>query len=153
MVEWRFSNILLPDSTTNEALSHGLVSFRIKPMQPLFVGTEIANTANIYFDFNEPVITGPNVLVAEFSTGVAGNVVDRRVSFSPNPAHDRITIAVTSGSITSLRLFAADGRSIAVSKHQGSTISMDTAGLPAGVYFAELHFDDGTRITKRFTKY
>ena len=153
VVEWRFSNILLPDSTTNEALSHGLVSFRIKPMQPLFVGTEIANTANIYFDFNEPVITGPNVLVAEFSTGVAGNVVDRRVSFSPNPAHDRITIAVTSGSITSLRLFAADGRSIAVSKHQGSTISMDTAGLPAGVYFAELHFDDGTRITKRFTKY
>ncbi|HRH39374.1 MAG TPA: hypothetical protein PK760_13570, partial [Flavobacteriales bacterium] len=31
VVEWRFANILLPDSNTNEPASHGLVSFRIKP--------------------------------------------------------------------------------------------------------------------------
>ena len=53
----------------NEAASHGFVSSgsslcRSPP------GTVIENIANIYFDFNDPVITEPSVLVAEFSTGV-----------------------------------------------------------------------------------
>lgn len=34
-------------------------------------GEEITNAANIYFDFNEPVITEPSVLVAEFSVGMS----------------------------------------------------------------------------------
>src|SRR5690606_34512909 len=51
VVEWRFENILLPDSNVNEAASHGLVSFRIKPHLPILPGTEIENIANIYFDF------------------------------------------------------------------------------------------------------
>ncbi|MBK9629212.1 MAG: DUF11 domain-containing protein [Flavobacteriales bacterium] len=62
-------NILLPDSNVNEPMSHGLISFRIRPKQPLTAGTVIENIANIYFDFNPPVITEPSVLVAEFSTG------------------------------------------------------------------------------------
>ncbi len=65
-----FPNILLPDSNVNEPKSHGSVSFRIKPIQPLLSGTQIENIANIYFDFNDPVITEPSVLVAEFSTAV-----------------------------------------------------------------------------------
>ena len=35
VVEWRFDNINLPDSNANEAASHGLVTFRIKPVLPL----------------------------------------------------------------------------------------------------------------------
>ncbi|MBL7984317.1 MAG: hypothetical protein JNM91_04930, partial [Flavobacteriales bacterium] len=31
VVEWRFEDIQLPDSNTNEAASHGLIQFRIKP--------------------------------------------------------------------------------------------------------------------------
>ena len=54
--------IQLPDSNTNEPRSHGFVSFRIKPRTPLAVGTQIINRANIYFDFNPPVITDPSVL-------------------------------------------------------------------------------------------
>ena len=34
VVQWTFPNILLPDSGTNEPASHGLVQFRIRPMQP-----------------------------------------------------------------------------------------------------------------------
>lgn len=52
-----FDNIQLPDSTTNEAASHGFVRFRASQRPGLGSGNIIANTALIYFDFNAPVQT------------------------------------------------------------------------------------------------
>jgi hypothetical protein len=57
-----FPNIQLPDSNVNEPRSHGHVSFRIKPHDGVAVGQQFTNIANIYFDFNPPVITEPSVL-------------------------------------------------------------------------------------------
>lgn len=54
---WQFDNILLPDSTTNEAASHGYIVYRIRPKATVFGGEIIHNTASIYFDFNLPVLT------------------------------------------------------------------------------------------------
>ena len=64
VLKFIFPNVLLPDSNVNEPLSHGFVSFRIRPRQPVLPGTIIENTANIYFDFNPPVITAPSTLTA-----------------------------------------------------------------------------------------
>jgi hypothetical protein len=61
-MKFYFPNILLPDSNINEPRSHGFVGFRIRPHLPLLPGDEITNIANIYFDFNPPVITEPSVL-------------------------------------------------------------------------------------------
>ncbi len=52
-----FDNILLPDSTTNEPASHGLVGFSIDPKSTIVPGDSIENRVGIYFDFNSPVIT------------------------------------------------------------------------------------------------
>ncbi len=57
VLDFEFENINLPDSTSNEPASHGYVAFRIKANSNLPFGTYIGNTANIYFDFNEPIIT------------------------------------------------------------------------------------------------
>lgn len=54
---WTFSDIHLPDSTTNEPASHGYISYRIKPKNTLQAGDVINNSASIYFDFNYPVLT------------------------------------------------------------------------------------------------
>ena len=62
VVKYIFPNILLPDSNINEPRSHGFVGFRIRPRLPLLPGNEIENIANIYFDFNPPIITEPSVL-------------------------------------------------------------------------------------------
>jgi uncharacterized repeat protein (TIGR01451 family) len=63
-LKFYFPNILLPDSNVNEPRSHGFVGFRIRPHEGLSAGDQITNIANIYFDFNPPVITEPSVLVA-----------------------------------------------------------------------------------------
>ena len=56
-VVFRFNNIRLVDSVTNERLSHGFVSFTIRPRSDATAGASIANRAAVYFDFNTPVIT------------------------------------------------------------------------------------------------
>lgn len=52
-----FNDIMLPDSNVNFLGSQGYIKFKIEPKSDLSVNTEIANSADIYFDSNPPVIT------------------------------------------------------------------------------------------------
>ena len=70
VLRFMFPNILLPDSNSNEPLSHGHVTFRLKPTLPLLPGAVLSNNADIYFDFNPPIRTNDAVVTAEFSTQV-----------------------------------------------------------------------------------
>lgn len=143
VVEWRFDNINLPDSNANETESHGLVSFRIKPVLPLLPGTTIANTANIYFDFNEPVITGPSVLIVDFSTGVADHgSSEQGLTALPNPATDRVRI-ITQGNISMVRLLDLNGRTALSQRATGQLMELDVRTLPAAVYIVEARLHDG----------
>jgi uncharacterized repeat protein (TIGR01451 family) len=56
-LEWKFENILLPDSNTNKKASHGYLAFRVKPQAFVTNGTLISNRSDIYFDLNPPVRT------------------------------------------------------------------------------------------------
>lgn len=57
LIDFYFENIQLPDSGSNEPASHGLISYMITPLPDLPVGTVLENTAFIYFDNNDPIIT------------------------------------------------------------------------------------------------
>ncbi|MEO8591195.1 MAG: FG-GAP-like repeat-containing protein [Flavobacteriales bacterium] len=54
---FRFDGIQLPDSISDEPGSHGFVTFTIAPKADLENETRIENTASIFFDLNEPVLT------------------------------------------------------------------------------------------------
>ncbi|MEZ4894000.1 MAG: hypothetical protein R2778_13415 [Saprospiraceae bacterium] len=54
--QWKFRNILLPDSHTNEVASHGYLRFQIET-NPALVPDPILNDADIFFDSNSPVRT------------------------------------------------------------------------------------------------
>ena len=66
----RYDHIQLPHINANEPASHGFIKFRIKANTALIVGEEIENVANIYFDFNAPIITDPSVITIA-SPGIA----------------------------------------------------------------------------------
>jgi len=57
ILKFTFENILLPDSSTNLIESNGFIKFTIQQQEGNVPGTVIENSAGIYFDFNEPVIT------------------------------------------------------------------------------------------------
>ncbi|HPH92634.1 MAG TPA: T9SS type A sorting domain-containing protein [Ferruginibacter sp.] len=84
IIFFEFQNILLPDSNTNEPLSHGFVSFKIKPLTAVAVNTTIPNKAAIYFDYNAPVITNTaGTLIKDFIT-----LPLRLISFYAVPHND-----------------------------------------------------------------
>ncbi|MEM7161111.1 MAG: T9SS type A sorting domain-containing protein [Bacteroidota bacterium] len=57
IVDFYFQDIQLPDSVNNEPESHGLVSFKIAPLNDLPLLTELNNSVGIYFDNNPPIFT------------------------------------------------------------------------------------------------
>lgn len=87
-IEWIFKNILLPDSSTNEPMSHGFVKYSIKPNSSIPLNTSIFNSAAIYFDFNDPVFT--NTLETRYVKTYSSLSELSEVQFSvvPNPAMD-----------------------------------------------------------------
>ena len=62
-VKWTFNNVKLVDSIHNEPLSHGYISYRIKPKSTLVLGDTIRNRASIYFDFNPAVQTNTQLTI------------------------------------------------------------------------------------------
>ncbi|MBL7941114.1 MAG: T9SS type A sorting domain-containing protein [Flavobacteriales bacterium] len=153
VVEWFFDDINLPDSTTNEAESHGFVKFRIRPTLPLVAGTVIENIANIYFDYNPPVITEPSVLVAEFSTGALEPRMGSGLSVFPNPASDEVIIELSSNSGANvLRVLNMDGRVVDTRRISATRTVLDVSDLAIGVYVIEVHGPDGGSGQVRFVR-
>ena len=152
ILEFTFNNILLPDSFVNEPASHGFVGFRIRPHLPVLLGEEIINIANIYFDFNPPVITEPSVLVAEFWTGVE-NHTPERTGLLPNPATDRIRLAdaLSATSARSWSIIAMDGRVVRSEHGPFPSDGISIASLRTGTYALRLQLDHGI-LTERFIK-
>jgi uncharacterized repeat protein (TIGR01451 family) len=61
VLQWTFNNIMLADSFSNEEASHGFITYTVNQVADLTNGTEITNSAAIYFDSNEPVITNTSL--------------------------------------------------------------------------------------------
>lgn len=134
VLEWRFDNILLPDSNVNEPASHGYVSFRIRPQEPVIPGTIFVNTANIYFDFNPPVITEPSVLLAEFNTALRENAQEH-IRLLPNPVSEQLTLILPAGTAASFVLLSSDGQHLNVPTTRSSDgLRLDVRSLAPGVY-------------------
>jgi uncharacterized repeat protein (TIGR01451 family) len=152
-LKFYYPNIQLPDSNINEPLSHGFVGFRIRPRLPLLPGDEIENIANIYFDYNPPIITEPSVLVAEFSTGINERGPEL-MSVRPNPTDGILEVRQSGENRSSgtLHVRSMDGRSVMEQRMSGPEVRMDVQGLANGVYLLELLNESGLRATERFIK-
>jgi uncharacterized repeat protein (TIGR01451 family) len=96
LITFHFENILLPDSTTNEIGSHGFVKFKISLKEDLPIGTEINNSASIYFDTNPAVVTNitrNTLFVNDLKIIEEGSV--QMINVFPNPFSDYTTVSFT----------------------------------------------------------
>ncbi|MEO8589712.1 MAG: T9SS type A sorting domain-containing protein, partial [Flavobacteriales bacterium] len=150
IVEWRFDNILLPDSGTNEAASHGQVNFRIRPYEPLLAGTVISNEASIFFDYNPPVQTPAVTLTAEFSTGV-DDTWAQELHIFPNPAEEALFVHYPGRDLCAQTVVtAADGRVCWSGPTCGPVWEVPTSKLSPGAYMLTATGADGSQWIARF---
>ncbi|MGZ5245161.1 MAG: DUF7619 domain-containing protein, partial [Bacteroidia bacterium] len=85
--KWTFEGIMLPDSNINEPLSHGFINYTAQIKPSVAIGTEIKNTAYIYFDYQKPVITNTarNKMVVGIREEKAQSI-SNELHIYPNPA-------------------------------------------------------------------
>ncbi len=155
ILTFTFANILLPDSNTNEPLSHGLVNFRIKPILPLTLGQVISNTADIYFDFNPPIHTPSATVVVTDETGVRPAVKPEKLLVFPVPVKGTLNAILPSGfDPVSAFAIGVDGRRIPLFTRSivAPQAEYRTEHLPPGAYVLTLHDRTGRRVSARFTK-
>jgi len=74
LLKFDFQDIFLPDSTTNFEGSQGYVMYAVRADSTITEGTIVENSADIYFDFNPPIITNTteNVMVYSFDVDEDG---------------------------------------------------------------------------------
>ncbi|MBK7886634.1 MAG: T9SS type A sorting domain-containing protein [Bacteroidetes bacterium] len=139
-MEFKFENILLPDSSTNEPLSHGFVRYRIQPKTNLSAGDSITNFAAIYFDFNEPEITNTAKTIILLPTGIASaSPTLGKLHVFPNPAESTLNISgiqLENGK-AQLRLTDIYGKLILEKTISSITTTLETINLSLGIYLIQ----------------
>jgi len=148
-VSFVFDNINLPDSTNDEPNSHGYIAFKIKPKQSVEVGDIISGVADIYFDFNPPIIT--NTVNTEIVVPLSVSDQDLlNFTIYPNPTKTNLSIS-SQLALDRLRVLDINGRELSAIKVVANDYALDVSDLFIGVYFIEVQSGSSTTI-KKFIK-
>ena len=142
-LECFFEGINLPASIDNEPASHGYVTFKIKAKSDVTVTDEIQNTANIYFDFNQPIVT--NTVTTSLAP-LSNQTFATKQWFTiyPNPAATVLNVK-SEVKINSIDVINHIGQTVSTAKN---VESIDVSLLASGVYFVRANSDRGTAVQK-----
>jgi hypothetical protein len=133
-----FDNILLADSSHDEAHSHGFVTYKVNLKPSLGAGTQINNTASIYFDYNAAVVTNTTLNTLQTATGIQ-ELNYNSFEVYPNPSNGIVTINSTNmiSKIIVSNILGEVVKSITADSKQ---VIVDMTDLKSNVYF--LHITD-----------
>ncbi len=144
IVRFRFNNIMLPDSASDEPGSKGYIQFRVKPKSGLPLGAKIENTAYIYFDFNSPVIT--NTAKSEFVQTISTSEFFEKPEYSvfPNPFTESFQIIPfkKTGNQYKIEMFNILGEKV-FSPGEFPGLEKIIINVPAGIYFVKIITETG----------
>jgi len=146
---------MLPDSTADYDGSMGYFQYRIKPLSNLPLGTQIENTAYIYFDYNAPIIT--NTTQNNFQTVVSTinrNDDTNQLKVFPNPANEILNINLQNNIIENCIITNALGQMVYSSANEingNHKIQLNISNLSAGVYFVKVRSSNDS-YTAKFVK-
>jgi len=144
-VEFIFENINLPFDDAN---NDGYVAFKIKTKSTLVLGNTFTNKANIYFDFNFPIITNTvSTIVAalnsqDFEFGTY-------FTLYPTPAKEELNINVNGQiDVRSVAIYTMLGQLVLAYTTAETITSLDVSQLKTGTYFIKLVTNKGTASQK-----
>jgi len=152
-LRFQFDNIYLPDSNTNELLSHGFFTYRISPKSGIALGSQVKNKAAIYFDFNPPVITNQTLTtfdnlvftdpdLSDSVFLVTPAATDKLISsvildVYPNPFTNTLQLKTSSGNPLQVSLCNLMGKELKSIEFLTSA-EFQLANLPAGIYYLKV---------------
>ena len=150
-IQFIFNDIYLPDIISDEPNSHGYIAFRIKPKEDVIIGDVISGVADIYFDFNPPIIT--NVATTEFVETLGNSsFTANRIKLFPNPTLNTLNL-ISNVEIQHIEIYNAFGKLVRKEKFSSvqNTAQIDVDNLDAGLYFIVVYANE-TKQVKKFIK-
>jgi len=142
---FKFKNIYLPASVTNEPASHGFVTYYIKLNTGLLPGAEIKNRAHIYFDYNSAITTNTTKNKIVVGAFIGENEI-KGLKLYPNPTASSLFI---SEKMDKVIVFDIMGREV------GSYSNTDTVNFEnfeSGMYIIEMHNTNGKTAKAKIIK-
>ncbi|TNF48703.1 MAG: T9SS type A sorting domain-containing protein [Bacteroidetes bacterium] len=143
VLEWTFENINLPDSTSNEPESHGFVTYHVEQAPGLTPGTQITNHADIYFDFNDPIITNEtwHKIYEGFPAVASINEFihpTTNILIYPNPTNETITIKQDDMIIRDYMIFDIQGKMILSGTLSEKMTDVSLINCSKGIYLIKI---------------
>jgi uncharacterized repeat protein (TIGR01451 family) len=148
-VEFIFENIQLPFPPSEAR--HGYILFKIKLKSNLVVGNTFSNQANIYFDYNFPIITNNEVSTLT-ALGTPAFDFSEFITLFPNPANSILNINTKQGiNLKSIEIFNMLGQLVMAIPNQVNETNIDISHLQSGQYMVKVNTDKGV-IHSKFVK-
>lgn len=129
----RYPNIMLPDSTSNSSGSIGFVQYRIKPKATWAAPYKIKNTAYIYFDYNAPIVTNTTYNSILVPTGL-NNQSETLATLYPNPTNGIFTIELHTKEKQSLQVYDMTGNMVLSQSIENGKAIIDASHLATSIY-------------------
>ena len=145
-VEFIFENINLPFDDAN---NDGYVAFKIKTLPTLKVGDSFTNEANIYFDYNFPILTNKATSKFETTLNIQDFDFSNYFSLYPNPVNEELNIIAKQNiELQSLTIYDILGQVVIAFPNAKSGSKIDVSKLSSGNYFVKVKSDKGISSMK-----
>jgi uncharacterized repeat protein (TIGR01451 family) len=148
ILTFRFDHIMLPDSNVNEPGSNGYFNYTVKVRAGTPIGTVINNTASIYFDFNEAVVTNTTInTIVDVASGIETLSTNNVVKVYPNPFSESTTFVIQSDKINenySFEMTDMLGKKVrSMNNISEKQFTLQRNGLQNGMYFYSIANAEG----------
>jgi len=145
-VEFIFENVNLPFDDAN---NDGYIAFKIKTKSTLKVGDSFDNEANIYFDYNFPVLTNKATSKFETTLGTQDFEFSNYFNVYPIPADEVLNIsAIQNVEIQSIAVYDILGQMVIALPNVKDISKIDVSNLSSGNYFIKIKSDKGSSSLK-----
>jgi hypothetical protein len=141
-VEFFFNQIYLDSG------GHGNILLRMKSLNTLTNSDVVKSKADIYFDYNYPIITNEAETLFQ-ALSIENPILDNIISIHPNPTNDIVNIAVkTNSSIKTIELYDIQGRLLQIQVVNDITSELNLSSRANGMYFVKINTDKGSKVEK-----
>jgi hypothetical protein len=147
---WYFDNIELTPKSQDEKRSKGYVQYTLKLNANLPLGTQIKNTAFIYFDANPAIITNTTKNTLKSATGSAA-VLDKnqsRFDFDATKLDERVVIT-SAVRMDAIRIYDLNGRLIVDKAPKSTKVEINTDLISNQIYIIQVDMGE-TTVAKKF---
>ena len=155
VITFSFNNIQLPDSNVNLEGSNGFVRFKIAQKKDLADGNRIENSAAIYFDFNDPIITNTTFLTIgreifdDTPVSLSPVLSNRELQIFPNPFDSHTTFRINGDPLKAgtLECYDLSGRLMHRQNFIGHQCELRKENLQGGCYIYQVR--ENNRLISR----